>query len=99
MPHRQRASDKDLWSRTLSLVFLGFLCYAFPWSVFAAPLPIPTDDTPALRIQGSNTIGAKLLPALVEGLMEEEGLEDIRRTPGERKTNSICSARAATAAW
>lgn len=51
MPHRQRASDKDLWSRTLSLVFLGFLCYAFPWSVFAAPLPIPTDDTPALRIQ------------------------------------------------
>ncbi|HCL2802733.1 TPA: hypothetical protein N1958_005336, partial [Pseudomonas aeruginosa 7D9A] len=85
MPHRQRASDKDLWSRTLSLVFLGFLCYAFPWSVFAAPLPIPTDDTPALRIQGSNTIGAKLLPALVEGLMEEEGLEDIRRTPGERE--------------
>ncbi|MBF3220319.1 hypothetical protein HKW74_12745 [Pseudomonas aeruginosa] len=85
MPHRQRASDKDLWSRTLSLVFLGFLCYAFPWSVFAAPLPIPTDDTPALRIQGSNTIGAKLLPALVEGLMEEEGLEDIRRTSGERE--------------
>ncbi len=76
MPHRQRASDKDLWSRTLSLVFLGFLCYAFPWTVFAAPLPIPSDDTPALRIQGSNTIGAKLLPALVEGLMEEEGLED-----------------------
>ncbi|MBF3213561.1 hypothetical protein HKT45_20065 [Pseudomonas aeruginosa] len=85
MPHRQRASDKDLWSRTLSLVFLGFLCYAFPWTVFAAPLPIPSDDTPALRIQGSNTIGAKLLPALVEGLMEEEGLEDIRRTPGERE--------------
>ncbi|HBP0637555.1 TPA: OmpA family protein [Pseudomonas aeruginosa] len=85
MPHRQRASDKDLWSRTLSLVFLGFLCYAFPWTVFAAPLPIASDDTPALRIQGSNTIGAKLLPALVEGLMEEEGLEDIRRTPGERE--------------
>ncbi len=62
-------------------------------------MPIPTDDTPALRIQGSNTIGAKLLPALVEGLMEEEGLEDIRRTPENGKTNSICSARAATAAW
>ena len=58
MPHRQRASDKDLWSRTLSLVFLGFLCYAFPGR-YSPPLADPSDDTPALRIQGSNTIGAK----------------------------------------
>lgn len=99
MPHRQRASDKDLWSRTLSLVFLGFLCYAFPWSVFAAPLPIPTDDTPALRIQGSNTIGAKLLPALVQGLMEGKVWRISAVPPENGKTNSICSARAATAAW
>jgi phosphate transport system substrate-binding protein len=34
------------------------------------PLPIP-DHGPALRIQGSNTIGAALGPALVEGLMEQ----------------------------
>ena len=40
MPHRQRASDKDLWSRTLSLVFLGFLCYAFPGR-YSPPLADP----------------------------------------------------------
>lgn len=31
-------------------------------------------DLPVLRIQGSNTIGAALGPALVEGLMREQGL-------------------------
>ncbi|HBN8234836.1 TPA: substrate-binding domain-containing protein [Pseudomonas aeruginosa] len=96
MPHRQRASDKDLWSRTLSLVFLGFLCYAFPWTVFAGePLPIPPDGSPALHIQGSNTIGAKLLPALLEGLLEEEGFDAIQRTPGERENELRLIARGA----
>ncbi|MCR3764511.1 hypothetical protein K3Z80_13540, partial [Pseudomonas aeruginosa] len=96
MPHRQCASDKDLWSRTLSLVFLGFLCYAFPWTVFASePLPIPPDGSPALHIQGSNTIGAKLLPALLEGLLEEEGFDAIQRTPGERENELRLIARGA----
>ncbi len=39
----------------------------------AADLPIPQQG-PVLRIQGSNTIGAALGPALVEGLMHEQGL-------------------------
>lgn len=49
-------------------------------SVSAAALPIPEND-PALRIQGSNTIGAELGPALVEGLLQEQGLLKIHREP------------------
>ncbi|MGG7675795.1 substrate-binding domain-containing protein [Pseudomonas sp. WC2] len=46
----------------------------------AAGLPVP-DDGPALRIQGSNTIGAELGPALVEGLLQEQGLLKVHREP------------------
>lgn len=44
----------------------------------AAGLPV-RDDGPALRIQGSNTIGAELGPALVEGLLQEQGLLKVHR--------------------
>ena len=40
-----------------------------------------------LRIQGSNTLGAALLPALVRGLLEARGLQDIQTftpAPGEQ---------------
>ncbi|TDK55814.1 substrate-binding domain-containing protein [Pseudomonas moraviensis] len=47
-------------------------------SVPAAALPTP-ENGPALRIQGSNTIGAELGPALVEGLLQEQGLLKIHR--------------------
>jgi phosphate transport system substrate-binding protein len=47
-------------------------------SINAAALPIP-ENGPALRIQGSNTIGADLGPALVEGLLQEQGLLKIHR--------------------
>jgi phosphate transport system substrate-binding protein len=61
--------------RVLYLWILGALA---PASVFAAALPTP-DHGPALRIQGSNTIGAALGPALVEGLMREQGLIKVHR--------------------
>ncbi|WLH33699.1 phosphate ABC transporter substrate-binding/OmpA family protein [Pseudomonas sp. FP2196] len=47
-------------------------------TVSAAALPIP-ENGPALRIQGSNTIGAELGPALIEGLLQEQGLLKIHR--------------------
>lgn len=47
-------------------------------TVSAAAMPIP-ENGPALRIQGSNTIGAELGPALVEGLLQEQGLLKIHR--------------------
>ena len=73
-------SDRETWLRTLSFLLLGSVCYALPWRVFAA-LPVPVDNTPALQIQGSNTIGAKLGPALVQGLFEQQGLRNIRIEP------------------
>ncbi|GLZ86554.1 hypothetical protein Pres01_26050 [Metapseudomonas resinovorans] len=79
MPRAMTASDKDMWGRGLSMLLLGFICYAFPWSVFAA------QPETVLRIQGSNTIGAKLGPALVKGMLEEEGLRAVHQTPGDRE--------------
>lgn len=69
--------DREIWSRTTSFLLLGFIAYALPWSVHAA-LPLPAEGQTALRLQGSNTIGAKLGPALVKGLFEEQGLQAIR---------------------
>ncbi|WP_375738849.1 substrate-binding domain-containing protein [Pseudomonas boanensis] len=94
MPRSLTVSEKDLWSRTLSLLLLGFFCCAFPWSVFAA-LPLHNESTPVLRIQGSNTIGAKLAPALVRGLMEQQGLPAIQQLPGDRENEVIVVGKSA----
>ena len=59
----------------------GFICSTLPGVVFAA-LPIPAEGIPALRIQGSNTIGAALGPALVEGLLHAQGLQNVRIEAG-----------------
>ncbi len=58
-----------------------FLCFAIALPAVAAPLPIP-DQGSALCIQGSNTIGAALGPALVKGLMEHQGLQDVHAEAG-----------------
>ncbi|RWU21018.1 hypothetical protein DM813_17535 [Pseudomonas alkylphenolica] len=54
--------------RPLSLLLLCL----FPLLARAAP-----DDQAQLRIQGSNTIGAALAPALVKGLLESQGARQI----------------------
>ncbi len=59
-----------------------FLLTLLPLVSMAAPLPVP-DQGPALRIQGSNTIGAALGPALVKGLMEHQGLQGVHIEPAE----------------
>ena len=59
-----------------------FLLVFFPLVAVSAPLPVP-DQGPALRIQGSNTIGAALGPALVKGLMTHQGLQAVHSEPGE----------------
>lgn len=73
------ACDRDTWMRTATFLLLGFVCYVTPWTAFAA-LPIPAGDQPVLRIHGSNTIGASLGPALVKGLLEQQGLSNVRVT-------------------
>ena len=62
------------------LLLGGLLAIALPASSFAA-LPLPSDGQPAMRIQGSNTIGAKLGPALVGGMLEKEGFTDVHIEP------------------
>lgn len=88
------ASDhaSEIWCKTLGYVLIGFFFYAIPWSVFAA-LPVPPDGSPALRIQGSNTIGAELAPALVRGLMQQEGYSQIRAEPGLRANEQVIVGR------
>ncbi|MBV4454959.1 MULTISPECIES: substrate-binding domain-containing protein [Pseudomonas] len=59
-----------------------FLLTVFPLCAISAPLPVP-EQGPALRIQGSNTIGAALGPALVKGMMEQQGLQAVHGEPGD----------------
>lgn len=92
---RALSADRDLWGRTLSLLLIGFICYALPLSVFAAALPASEGNQPVLRIQGSNTIGAKLGPELVKGLFEAQGLHDIHSEEGARENEQRLLARRA----
>lgn len=62
----------------LRVLFLLMLCTGLPQAASAGDLPTP-ENGPVLRIQGSNTIGAALGPALVEGLLSEQGLRKIHR--------------------
>ncbi|AHG41409.1 membrane protein [Pseudomonas syringae CC1557] len=50
--------------------------------VARATLPVPANDMPALRIQGSNTINAELGPALVEGMLRQQGMQAVQSVPG-----------------
>lgn len=84
-------TDNDTWGRTSGWLILGFLCYALPWQVFAA-LPLPPEGQPALQIQGSNTIGARLGPALVSGMLEEQGFSNIHIEPGQDANEQRISA-------
>ncbi|MDD0843517.1 phosphate ABC transporter substrate-binding/OmpA family protein [Pseudomonas sp. Gutcm_11s] len=78
-----RASDRHTPSHVYAWLLLGFICYALPWSVFAA------DTSTLLRIQGSNTIGAKLGPALVVGLFESQGFTNVRVEPGAENEQHV----------
>ncbi len=62
----------------LRVLFLLLL----PLYAVAAAIPV-ADQGPALRIQGSNTIGAALGPALVKGMLEHQGLQAVHSEPGD----------------
>lgn len=67
--------------RTGVFIFLASL-FAFSVDTHAAALPAPSDGSPALRIQGSNTIGAQMAPALVKGLLAQQGAQSIQEQAG-----------------
>ncbi|MEO4046491.1 substrate-binding domain-containing protein [Pseudomonas sp. CAU 1711] len=76
MSQAQPVSNRHIFNHAYVWLFLAFICYALPWSVFAA------EANTLLRIQGSNTIGAKLGPALVAGLFESQGFANVRTVSG-----------------
>lgn len=66
-----------------------------PLAVLLCLLPLLAQAEPAtLRIQGSNTIGAALGPALVRGLLQSQGAQDIRSERGKRPNETDIRARA-----
>lgn len=79
-------------ARVLRLLLLGLAGCSIPAQVLAA-LPLPADDTPVLRIHGSNTVGAKLAPMLIAGLFEAQGLQEVRTQPTEVENEQRISAR------
>lgn len=83
MSQAQPVSNRHIFNHAYVWLFLGFVCYALPWSVFAA------EGNTLLRIQGSNTIGAKLGPALVSGLFESQGLSKVRTVPGAENEQHV----------
>ena len=52
-------------------------------SVTSAHAPGPTANIIILRVHGSNTIGAELMPLLAEKYLEQQGATDVRRIPGK----------------
>jgi phosphate transport system substrate-binding protein len=75
MPHMQR-------TRFVPSLYAAVLLGVFPLCANATSLPAPADGAPVLRIQGSNTIGAQLGPALVAGLLDKQGAGSIQQQPG-----------------
>ena len=76
-----RTSANATRKRAGSLL-IGLLCATLPWTESVAGQAAPAEPD-ALRIQGSNTIGAALAPALVKGLFEAQGMRDIRIENGD----------------
>ncbi|WP_252275429.1 substrate-binding domain-containing protein [Pseudomonas subflava] len=83
MSQAQPVSNRHIFNHAYVWLFLGFICYALPWSVFAA------EATTLLRIQGSNTIGDKLAPALVSGLFESQGFSNVRTEAGAENEQRV----------
>ena len=94
MPRALPARDRETCSRIATWMLLGLACCFLPATGFAA-LPVPADGSSVLRIQGSNTIGAKLGPALVKGLLDEQGLSAIKVQPGKAANEQVIVAKTA----
>lgn len=94
MSYKSSAADAQAWPVTIAWLIIGFICYAFPWQAFAA-LPSSQGGEPVLRVQGSNTIGAHLLPELVRGLLVSEGYANVSAQPGKAENEQRITGRSA----
>lgn len=71
-------------TRLFQFMFVAFAALFSSLCSAASALPASPDGSPVLRIQGSNTIGAQLGPALVKGLLEQQGAQAITQQTGAR---------------
>jgi len=82
------------WTCPSYLFLFGLLTQALPFAA-SANLAIPAKGQTALRIEGSNSIGIQLAPALVRGLLEQEGLQSIQVEPQKNGNIQRVSAKSA----
>lgn len=81
-----KASVGIVVARALRPAILGLFCLGLSGpSAWAAA----ADGSPVLRIQGSNTVGAKLAPMLIAGLFEAKGLQSVRIAPAGRENEQF----------
>jgi phosphate transport system substrate-binding protein len=91
MLHLATASDRDTWPRLIGWLVLASCCYALPWNALAANAE-PTSTSSELRVAGSNTLGAELIPALLNGLLQQQGIGQIQLEPGAQANEQILLA-------
>ena len=84
------ASVRIHGKRALRLLCAGLLCVGT--LVSAATLPRPAPGEAVLRINGSNTVGAKLAPMLIAGLFKAQGLRGIGIAPASPENEQRISA-------
>lgn len=93
MAEKQR--QRLLWSRTAAAAAMLLITTWGIWQLFFAER-IET----VLRLQGSNTIGAKLAPALVEEYLKRRGATRTRREAGANEEEiRIIGSMGRTKAW
>ncbi|MEI6215063.1 MAG: substrate-binding domain-containing protein [Desulfuromonadales bacterium] len=91
---QKRRRRKFLLRGSSAAVMLAVLCWG-AWYLFFAER-IET----VLKLQGSNTIGAKLAPALVEEFLKRKGAHKTRREPGAKEEEiRIIGSMGGTRAW
>ncbi len=82
-----RASASSRRIRALRLASLGLLF------LMASPLyGAAAESATVLRIQGSNTVGAKLAPMLVAGLFESKGFRSVKMVPAGQENEQRITA-------
>ena len=86
------ASVRTLGKRALRLALLSLIVSAAIINGAVTVLAADGDDEAVLRIQGSNTVGAKLAPTLIAGLFEAQGMGSVRVTPAGRENEQRVSA-------
>ena len=81
----------------ISLLLGGIAWFILNTSIPPTPIPVVSESIPTplptvttlLRFHGSNTIGGKLLPALAEAFLKQEGYTQVHKEDGAKEDESF----------